>query len=722
MASNRYPVIDANSSVKTITIDAGATVNTPDNSILNVSGGAGAWQNLGTFNPGNGTVIFNHIDATISGSTTFYNLTIAGEHVEDGKTLPAAGLRALEGNYMSIAGTFTNGGTMFTTLLPNTIEFGGTGQKIPASGGEAFGGYHHLKVSGAGATLATSITTLNIRGNLTLNQTLPFAGKTINLAGISDQTIGGSAAIYFNNVIVNKPTGAVFLGQDVSVDGILTLTSGLLNIVDKNLTLKNPVAGTFGENSMIVAHSTGFVNASFTQTGSYLFPVGELTDAPSYSPITVDVTAGTFTTNSMIGVSVKDGKHPNNYSIENFLRKYWNVKPSGITGAVATISSTFEPLDVRGLQTKITGAQLAGTFNAVSNPWKKFAVLTGNKLIATGATLTSGQTSAFTGLTAGELGVEVYGYGTFCVGSTPTMEAVVKGGTAPYTYEWSHSLPGTATVTVPTATAGTVDYELTVRDANGFIATDNSIPVTVLAASVGGTITPAEQQICGSSFIANLILQGSVGTVLHWQKSTDPSFATYENIPNFTTTLTAGEIGILTETTYFRAVLQSGSCKESYSAVAVIRLNSTTWNGTKWSNGDPNATTSAIFAGNYSTGANISACSIVVKDGAVVLIPAGYDVKLSGKITVEKSGKFTLASNSNLFQETNVQNLGEISVQRESSALYRLDYSMWGSPVTGTQTLQQFSPQTLSNRFYTYNSASDVFSLIEPTLNNFKTG
>ncbi|ROI09203.1 hypothetical protein EGI11_07265 [Chryseobacterium sp. H3056] len=724
---NSYPTLppltgDLSTTIGSLTIEAGAKVNSSDTSKLLLNNGAGAWQNSGTFNPGTGTVIFTNPDATISGSTNFYNLTVEAN----------ARLRALEGNYMSIEGTLANNGLLYTSLLPNTVEFKGKNQIIPATTQNltdpTVGGYHHLIISGTNANFAAE--TVNIRGNLSLGETVNINGKNLNFLGASDQTLSRVSSvsleaptIQLNNLSLNKTGGTVKLTKDVTVDGFLTLNSGLLNIGDQNLTLKNKVQGTsFGETNMIIAHGAGFVKASLNNIGSYTFPIGEYTDAPSYSPITVNVTSGTITSPALIGVSVKNLKHPNNSSAQNFLRKYWNVQQSGITSAVADITATYEPIDVQGTESNIDAAQLIGAFDAVDNPWKKFGKIGTNILTATGATLVSDNTSIFTGVTAEELSVEVFGHGSFCLGSEAKLEAVVKGGTAPYTYQWSDSLPGTATVTVPTATAGTVDYKLTVRDANGFIATDNSIPVTVLAASVGGTITPAEQQICGSSFIADLILQGSVGTVLHWQKSTDPNFITFENIPNFTTTLTAGEIGILTETTYFRAVLQSGSCTESYSVVAVIRLNSTTWNGTKWSNGDPNATTSAIFAGNYSTGANISACSIVVKDGAVVLIPAGFDVSLSGKITVEKGGKFTLASNSNLFQETNVQNLGEISVQRESSALYRLDYTMWGSPVTGTQTLQQFSPQTLSNRFYTYNSASDVFSLIEPTLNNFKTG
>ena len=718
--SNRSPIIDATSSVKTITIDAGAVVNTPANSVLSVFDGAGAWQNNGTFNPGNGTVLFNNLDATISGTTAFNNLTIA----------TGAGLRALEGNYMSIAGTLTNNGTMFTTLIPNTIEFKGTNQVIPAVGGEAFGGYHNLIVSGTGAsTLAAAISTMNVRGNLILNQAVPFTGKTINLAGVSDQTIGGTAGINFNNLIVNKETGAVILAKDIAVGGTLTLTKGNVVIGANNLTLSaNPVVGIFNTNTMIVADGTGVVRRPFAGIGSYFFPIGELAGAPSFAPITVNVTAGTFSS-AFVGVNVSNLKHPNNNSSQNYLRKYWNVTQTGITGAVATITGKYDALDVLGAETEIAAAQLNGAFNVASNPWIKFGSLSNNTLVATNAILTSGQTSAFTGLKAGVFGLEVYGYGDFCINSQVYINAVLTGGDAPFTYNWSNGLSNTAEVLIPTSPEGTTNYTLTVIDANGFSATDTNIPVEIFPASVGGTIANATQQICASSLPEDLQLSGSVGKVLHWQKSTDINFTpntesdpnNVTNISNFTTTLGGAQIGPLSETTYFRAVLQSGDCEESLSSVATITIKSTTWNGNAWSNGLPDSSTTAIFASNYTATASIEACTILVTNGAAVIIPATFDVTLNGALTVE-SGSFKLESNTNLIQLTDVQNSGNIIVERESSKLFRLDYTMWGSPVTGGQTLLNFSPLTNTSRFYTYKSSSDVFQVIDPNSNGFISG
>ncbi|MCZ2084859.1 MAG: T9SS type A sorting domain-containing protein, partial [Flavobacteriales bacterium] len=682
--TNNDPTLNPSETIGSLVIETGAIVNSTDTSQLFLTAGAGAWQNNGIFNPGTGTssVTFNNLDATISGSTTFNNVTIP----------IGGGIRPSEGNYMSIAGNLTNNGTMFTTLIPNTIEFKGTNQIIPAPGGESFGGYHHLIVNGTGATFAS--TTLNVRGNLTLNQTVPFTGKTINLAGVSDQIIAGTAAINFNNLIVNKETGAVILAKDITVGGTLTLTKGNLVIGDKNLTLgSNAVSGTFGTNTMIVADGTGVVRRPYAIRGSYLFPIGELDGAPSYAPITVELTAGDFS-NAFVGVNVTHSKHPNNSSVQNYLDKYWNVQQTGISNAVATITAKYDPADISGPQGEIAAAQLNGVFNVVTNPWKKFGVLSNNTLVAENAILTSGQISAFTGLKAGTISLEVYGYGDFCLNSTHTMNAVTSGGDAPFTYEWSNGLPNAVQVDIPTTTVGKTDYTLTVRDSNGFSATDTNIPVYIFPQSNGGIIAMSTQQICAGTVPAELKLTGSVGEILHWQKSTDINFSAntesnpnnVTNLSNFTTTLSGAEIGPVTATTYIRAVLQNGDCAEKYSSVATVIIKTTTWNGATlgWSDGLPNATTSLIFAKDYTTSAaeKLEACSCEVNNGVVLTVNPNTSITI--KDAIINNGSVIIESDGNLIQLNDAAiNSGNVLVKRKLTFRNadRKEYNYLISPV-----------------------------------------
>ncbi|POY38061.1 hypothetical protein C3L50_12360, partial [Flavobacterium alvei] len=145
-----------------------------------------------------------------------------------------------------------------------------------------------------------------------------------------------------------------------------------------------------------------------------------------------------------------------------------------------------------------------------------------------------------------------------------------------------------------------------------------------------------------------------------------------------------------------------------------VIIDSTTWNGTTWSNSAPTSATAAIISGNYTATGNLNACTLTVNNNAVVSIPSGFNVTLGGALTVS-SGSFTLENNANLIQTTNAANSGNIIIKRNSSALFRLDYTLWSSPVTGSQTLGQFSPLTSTNRFYEYNTTTNLYNTIANT-------
>lgn len=149
--------------------------------------------------------------------------------------------------------------------------------------------------------------------------------------------------------------------------------------------------------------------------------------------------------------------------------------------------------------------------------------------------------------------------------------------------------------------------------------------------------------------------------------------------------------------------------------------SSVTWNGTEWINGEPTADTDVIFAGDYTqNGGDLYACSIFVLDGVSVSFEANSDAFVTHAVTVEETGSLTFESSSNLIQTTEVQNIGIVTVKRNSSKLKRLDYTAWSSPVSGSQTLLEFSPLTLTNRFYTYNTNTNVYNSVDPEATTFE--
>lgn len=94
-----------------------------------------------------------------------------------------------------------------------------------------------------------------------------------------------------------------------------------------------------------------------------------------------------------------------------------------------------------------------------------------------------------------------------------------------------------------------------------------SIPIIPIASS--------NQVICSGAQPNALTLTGNVTTVVQWQKSTDLVFSNPTDIPNTTASLTGAEMGNVSATTYFRAVVTIGS-KTLNSTIVTIAINQAT--------------------------------------------------------------------------------------------------------------------------------------------------
>lgn len=152
-----------------------------------------------------------------------------------------------------------------------------------------------------------------------------------------------------------------------------------------------------------------------------------------------------------------------------------------------------------------------------------------------------------------------------------------------------------------------------------------------------------------------------------------------------------------------------------------VTVNSSTWNGTEWSNGTPTAETAVTFTGNFSSTADLAACSVQVTNNAAVVINSGHNYTVQNAVTVDSGSTFTFNNNANLVQVNNVSNTGNIIMKRDTNPLKRLDYTIWSAPVAG-QNLLAFSPLTLTNRFYTYNTANDLYNTVNPSTTSFTPG
>ncbi|QLL58815.1 T9SS type A sorting domain-containing protein [Empedobacter falsenii] len=145
--------------------------------------------------------------------------------------------------------------------------------------------------------------------------------------------------------------------------------------------------------------------------------------------------------------------------------------------------------------------------------------------------------------------------------------------------------------------------------------------------------------------------------------------------------------------------------------------NSTTWDGTAWSNGTPDLTKDVIIKGKVTVDTQLEAKTFTVSDaGGSVVVKSGARLIVDGKIDNQAGLTGLVVENGgNLIQNQNVANSGAITVNRDSKSMVRNDMTFWSSPVqqeASQQTIRSFSPETLYNRFWTYNETTDEFTQI----------
>ena len=267
---------------------------------------------------------------------------------------------------------------------------------------------------------------------------------------------------------------------------------------------------------------------------------------------------------------------------------------------------------------------------------------------------------------------------------------------------------GTATVTITGATSNQTLNLVSINNpstsCNQSLSGSSTVTVNPLpTASISGNNGPT---VCSGNNIT-FNLTGTSGAVVTYNLNGGS---------NTTATLTGGSATVtvngatVTQTLNLVSVTD-GTCPATLSGSSTVSVGDVvTWDGTSWSPSAPTATSTVIFTGNYTIGANFDACSISVSNNAVVSVTSGFNVYLNGAIDVASGSSFTLNNNANLLQSNPAAvNTGNIIVKRQTNPLIRLDYTLWSSPVTG-QGLYAFSPFTFANRFYVYDTTSNLYN------------
>lgn len=145
----------------------------------------------------------------------------------------------------------------------------------------------------------------------------------------------------------------------------------------------------------------------------------------------------------------------------------------------------------------------------------------------------------------------------------------------------------------------------------------------------------------------------------------------------------------------------------------------TNWNNpANWCGGAVPTAVDAITVPHTAVSPKINAGNIAfantlnIGNGAALNVATGATLRLANALTVADNATVTVEDNGSLVQLNDVTNQGKITLHKKANPLYRLDYTMWSSPVSG-QNILNFSPQTLASRFYEYKYANNGTSWIE---------
>jgi hypothetical protein len=242
--------------------------------------------------------------------------------------------------------------TMLVFLLnigfAQTIITGGTTMKV------TFG----TTVNSVDQVTLQSAGTLNNQGTVILKKNLVNQNATPNSLGTGAYVFSGAIAqsITGQNIMqdltVNNAAGLTIAGN-TRVNGVLTLTNGLVSLGSNNLLLGPvaSVAGTPAAANMIVATGTGELRKEYATAGSFIYPVGNATPVSEYSPVTLNFISGTFGTDNYAGVNLVNAQYSG--TAISYLNRFWNVTQSGITDFSCNSTFQYVTADVVGTESDI---------------------------------------------------------------------------------------------------------------------------------------------------------------------------------------------------------------------------------------------------------------------------------------------------------------------------------------------------------------------------------
>lgn len=309
------------------------------------------------------TVEYYGASQTVSSAPSYGNLTIAAS----GATTISSATYTIAGTMTLSSGTVSAGNAAALNIAGNYAQSGGT-----FSGGNtsAFSITGNFTLSSGTFTPSTNATTHTIGGHWTMSGgTFTNTNTTIRFNGTGTQTVSTTGA--FNSITVNKASGGLSLGTNVTVNGVLTLTSG--NIVTNSFSVILPSAASVSRTS---GHIVGNLQKNVA-TGAAVRTY-EIGDASAYTPLTI--TFANVTVSGNLTAATASGDHADvlNSGINpnKSVNRTWTLTNSGVTFTTYSTVFTFVAGD-------LDAGATTGNFNVSKRTASAWAVQTAGTRTAT---------------------------------------------------------------------------------------------------------------------------------------------------------------------------------------------------------------------------------------------------------------------------------------------------------------------------------------------------
>ena len=437
--------------------------------------------------------------------------------------------------------------------------------------------------NGCGTSTSQVSITANCVSNLIKNGNFNNGTNDWSIA-----TAGGTAktevlteGLYFSN---GSPNNTAELDSEASLRQQVTVIPNIPYTLSFIYARRPGSQTTVGVTARILGGATTpSISYSTTDTNSTAF-TGTLTFTPTTSTVYVEfynsistTTLGTIIDNIVLTPSPQ-------------------VAPVAITsprGSFATLNpvcaGTAVQLDVDNVPaTGVTyswsstspGAVFSST--TIKNPTVTFAsTLTGIQEVTVLVTPTTGcagaPSSTYVNLIAAPTVYAVTGGGAYCSGGTGVAVGLANSTLGvSYQLKFNGADSGSAVTGTGAAisfgnrtAAGTYTVVATNTNNCALNMSGNAV-ITIDPTSVGGSIA-GSTTYCSATNSTTLTLSGHTGSVTRWQSSTSSTFAS--SVTNISNTTTSLLVTNLATTTYYRAIITSGTCTSANSATATITVN-----------------------------------------------------------------------------------------------------------------------------------------------------